>query len=436
MIDLVHTPRRPQLPSLTGARWWAALCVFVLHSLVFLQVYPFQKSELFATIHRFIPMQLGSAGVTFFFILSGFLIYWSNSHIRSVNEVARYLLRRVAKIYPTHLLSLCLFVAASATVTAHGVSLVLDFSRLELWLPNALLIHTWRPEWATLGGMNTPSWSLASEMLFYLSFPLFVPLFRKVHGRGNWIGLAGTYLASISLLTCVHLFAPGYKDTENFFVPRLWKGDISPIAEFHASEIFFEQPEIPVDMTYFLAYYFPVTRLLDFFLGVFAAKLIIERQWRNTRLAWPMILLLAGYAATWHLPVAFKMSVTMSLPMAFVIATLAARDLAGVSGFIGSKRSVFFGDISFAFYMVQFPVMVAMQRYVIAGGMYGFLGWLGFALLALVLSIALAWAVFRLVDAPLMSLVSSRSPRIAAHFCTDVAVLFTTAGAKQGSMIR
>ena len=97
----------------------------------------------------------------------------------------------------------------------------------------------------------------------------------------------GTYLASISLLTCVHLFAPGYKDTENFFVPRLWKGDISPIAEFHASEIFFEQPEIPVDMTYFLAYYFPVTRLLDFFLGVFAAKLIIERQWRNTRLVWP-----------------------------------------------------------------------------------------------------------------------------------------------------
>ena len=149
-----------------------------------------------------------------------------------------------------------------------------------------------------------------------------------------------------------------------------------------------------------------------------------------------MILLLAGYAATWHLPVAFKMSVAMSLPMAFVIATLAARDLAGVSGFIGSKRSVFFGDISFAFYMVQFPVMVALQRYVIAGGMYGFLGWLGFALLALVLSIALAWAVFRLVDAPLMSLVSSRSPRIAAHFRTDVAVLFTTAGAKQGSMIR
>ena len=135
--------------------------MFALHSLVFLQVYPFHKSALFATIHRFIPMQLGSTGGTFFFILSGFLIYWSNSHIRTGTEVRHYLLRRVTKIYPTHLLALVLFVVPSATFTAHGV---------------------------TLGGMNTPSWSLVSEMLFYLSFPLFVPLFRRIRGRGNWVG--------------------------------------------------------------------------------------------------------------------------------------------------------------------------------------------------------------------------------------------------------
>ncbi|MHA6556259.1 acyltransferase family protein [Corynebacterium pyruviciproducens] len=162
--------------------------MFALHSLVFLQVYPFHKSALFATIHRFIPMQLGSTGGTFFFILSGFLIYWSNSHIRTGTEVRHYLLRRVTKINPTHLLALVLFVVPSATFTAHGVKLVLDFSRLALWLLNALLLHTWRPAWATLGGMNTPSWSLVSEMLFYLSLPLFVPLFRRIRGRGNWVG--------------------------------------------------------------------------------------------------------------------------------------------------------------------------------------------------------------------------------------------------------
>ena len=51
--------RRPNLPSLTGARWWAAMLVYVLHALVFLPVYPFQKSELFRQIHTVVPMQLG-----------------------------------------------------------------------------------------------------------------------------------------------------------------------------------------------------------------------------------------------------------------------------------------------------------------------------------------------------------------------------------------
>jgi peptidoglycan/LPS O-acetylase OafA/YrhL len=69
--------KRGDLPSLTGARWWAAFAVFVLHALVFLPVYPFQKSSTFETIHNFVPMQLGAAGVTFFFVLSGFVIYWS-----------------------------------------------------------------------------------------------------------------------------------------------------------------------------------------------------------------------------------------------------------------------------------------------------------------------------------------------------------------------
>ena len=83
-IPLMHTetnlmePRaqtRPELPSLTGARWWAAFAVFVLHALVFLPVYPFQKSMLFRAIHPpLVPMQLGAAGVTFFFVLSGFII--------------------------------------------------------------------------------------------------------------------------------------------------------------------------------------------------------------------------------------------------------------------------------------------------------------------------------------------------------------------------
>ncbi len=91
--DIAHT--RPALPSLTGARWWAAFAVFLLHALVFLPVYPFQKTELFRRIHYFVPMQLGAAGVTFFFVLSGFIIYWS---FRPGASIARFYWRRILKI--------------------------------------------------------------------------------------------------------------------------------------------------------------------------------------------------------------------------------------------------------------------------------------------------------------------------------------------------
>ena len=396
--------KNQNLPSLTGARWWAAFAVFLLHALIFLQVYPFQKTELFATIHRFVPMQLGSAGVTFFFILSGFLIYWSNQHL-TVQKTPNYLLRRVTKIFPTHLIGVGLFFLASYSLTTGWV---LDFSRLQLWLPNVLLVHTWVPSWTNLATLNVPDWSLVSEMLYYLTFPLLIPLVRRIHGRGNWVGLAVTFACSLAIITTVHLVAPGSKETANFFVPILWDGSVSPVADVHAHHLWFERASGTVDMTYWLSYYFPLTRFFEFYLGVFAAKLIGEKQFTYTRILPPLALLAVSYVATWWVPLAFKMSVVMSLPMTLVIATLAARDIAGKTGWIGSETSVLLGNISFAFYIVQFPVMVAVQRYILAGHELGFGVWAGAAALCFVVSVALSWVVYTFVDAPLMRAVSGR----------------------------
>ena len=410
--------RRPNLPSLTGARWWAAILVYVLHALVFLPVYPFQKSELFRQIHTVVPMQLGSAGVTFFFILSGFLIYWSNSEVSGVSDALYYCRRRLTKIFPMHLITLVMFVLASATVTASSITWALSFDRLKVWLPNALLIHTWNPDWAVLGGMNVPSWSLCAEMLFYLTFPLFVPLVRCVRGRGNWWALGAMFAVSLGIITVVHLLADGPKTTENFFVPRLWPQDVSPVADVHADPVWFSQDHIPVLQSYWLSYYFPLTRLVEFYLGVFAAKLVWEKQFRNTDLILPLILLGMSYGTTWFVPIAFKMSVLMSLPMTYVIATLAVRDIEGVSRFIASPLSVLLGNISFAFYMVQFPVMVFVQRYFVAGGEYGFFGWLLAAVGSFVLSVALAWVLFTFVDDPLMRATARKPARRPAHAAT------------------
>lgn len=390
--------RRPALPALTGARWWAAFAVFVLHALVFLPVYPFQKSELFRRIHQVLPMQLGAAGVTFFFVLSGFIIYWS---FRPGSSVGGFYWRRVLKIYPTHL------VAAAAFVVVASVPL----HRLVVWLPNLALVHTWVPKWTTVGGLNVPSWSLCAEILFYLSFPLLLPLVRRIPTHRLWLALAVLFLAIALLHTGFYVWVDGPKGIANAFAPRLVPGEVSPHHELHASPAWFAQPDIPVSPSYWLSYNFPASRLPEFFLGVLAARLVLEGRWRTTGMLVPSAALVVAYFATFVVPVNYKMSVLLVVPMTAVVATLAARDLAGVRGLNAAPPMVWLGKISYAFYLIQFPVMVLVTRLFIGGGQFGFLGWLGWAVLCLLLSVLAAALIFHLVDEPLMRRFGRRAGR-------------------------
>ncbi|NUS45262.1 MAG: acyltransferase [Mycobacteriaceae bacterium] len=390
-------PRRADLPSLTGARWWAAFAVFVLHAVVFLPVYPFQKSELFATLHRWIPMQLGAAGVTFFFILSGFIIYWSFPAGGSISGFYR---RRMLKIFPTHLVAAVAFICL-ASVPLH---------RLVVWLPNLFLVHTWAPKSTTLGGLNVPSWSLCAEVLFYASFPVLLPLVRRIRGDRVLWWLGGLLLAILALHTAYFLWAPGPKGIANAFAPRLVPGDTSPNFELHASPAWFRQPDIPVQPAYWLSYYFPLSRLPEFFLGVLAARMVSENRWRPVAMTLPLAALAAAYAATWVVPVNYKMSALLAGPMTVVVATMAARDLAGIRGLNASPRMVWLGNVSYAFYLIQFPVMVVVTRYGIGGHRFGFAGWLGWTAVCAALSLAAAAAVYRWVDVPVMRRFARRSP--------------------------
>ncbi|KAA0020147.1 acyltransferase family protein [Antrihabitans cavernicola] len=392
------TRSRPALPSLTGARWWAAFAVFLLHALVFLPVYPFQKSELFRKIHFFVPMQMGAAGVTFFFVLSGFIIYWS---FKPGSSVPRFYWRRVLKIYPTHLVAAAVYIVV-ASVPLH---------RLVVWVPNLLLVHTWFPKTTTVGGLNVPSWSLASEMLFYFSFPILLPLIKRIRTEHLVRAMVIVFLFVLALHTAYFLFVDGPKGIENAFAPRLVPGNVSPVFELHSSPAWFAQADIPVAPSYWLSYNFPPSRLPEFFLGVLAARMVLEGRWRYTKMGPPLTLLAIAFAATWVVPVNYKMSALLLAPMTAVVATLAARDLQGIPGLNSSRRMVWLGNVSFAFYLIQFPVMVLVTRLFIGGHQFGFLGWLGWASLSLVLSTVAGGLLYHFVDLPLMTRFSGRRGR-------------------------
>ncbi|MEO9328614.1 acyltransferase family protein [Gordonia aurantiaca] len=383
--------RGVRLPSLTGMRWWAALAVFVLHTLVFLPVYPFYGSERYWNIAEAVPMQVGAAGVAFFFVLSGFIMYWT----RRDDDTARgFIWRRVKKIYPTSIVAVILLLLV----------VPVPLGRTDTWVPCLFLIQTWWPNWTSLGGLNVPAWSLASEMLFYATFPFLVPLMDRIRERYVPLAIAAVFAAIVALHTMYLLFADGYKGTENFYGARMPAELPATTQEYgyNATPEFFAQDYIGYsEQAYWLSYYFPLTRLPEFFLGVLVARLVISGKWRNTNLWWPLLALAASFGATWFVPVNYKMSVLILLPTAAVIATACVRDVTSRKGLNATRPMVWLGDVSYGFYLLQYPVMVILTKYLLAGRSLGFWGWLGACVLAFLGSLAAAAVVYHFIDKPI-----------------------------------
>ncbi|MFC1444296.1 acyltransferase [Streptacidiphilus sp. N1-10] len=181
---------RDRLPSLTGLRFWAALLVVAYHLSRQYHRLPLVSSLVW----------YGRDGVTFFFVLSGFVLAWSYAGAAAVPARVFYR-RRFARVWPLHVLATGF--ALAVTAAAGGL---LPW-RAALWsLP---LLQAWAP--STVYGGNPAAWSLSAEAWFYLLLPaLLRALLRRGDralallaaaaccvGVGLW--LAGAYMGSPAL---------------------------------------------------------------------------------------------------------------------------------------------------------------------------------------------------------------------------------------------
>ncbi|MFI5784011.1 acyltransferase family protein [Nocardia sp. NPDC051570] len=386
----------PTLPSLTGARSLAAFAVFLFHTAL-LQLFPFQQSGSGKLLKDLFSPQLGALGVAFFFLLSGFIIDWS---FREGESSRAFYRRRALKLFPTHAI-------AALTVV---VVLSVPLSNIEAWLPNLLLFNEWTLHWHTTAELNAPSWSLSSEWLFYLLFPLAIPLMRKIRGNSLWwmVGLFTVLLTATHL--AIYLFvSPGLTMAPMQPIPV--SPDYTWLTRYHMKETLVDSGAAT---SMWLSYQFPLTRLLEFFVGVTFSRLVKSGIWRNTNLTWPLLSSACCYALTYIAPLTFRFSLLTVLPLSALIATLAVRDIRGLSGWLGNKTTVWLGNISFAFYMAQFPVMAIMQRNFVKGrAVDNFAGYAEWAFLAFVVSIIAAAGMYHLVEKPIMARWARKKPAIA-----------------------
>ncbi|MFI6330227.1 acyltransferase family protein [Micromonospora chersina] len=341
--------RATRLPSLTGLRWIAALLVFAFHVATMRIV---AEPGVKAVLDR--AFALGLSGVEFFFVLSGFVLVWS---YRDGEPRRRFLRRRLAKIYPNH-------------VVTFAVALAVAFWFADPVAPwaaigNLLLVQAWIPLDGYFYSVNNVSWSLSCELAFYLCLPLVLPWLRRAR-----VGVLWAVVVAVPLL-----------------ILALWPAQLL----------------VPEESRWWFTQIFPVTRSVEFWMGAAAAELLRRGRWRGPNLAAASLLFVAVWVVAAQWIRAEFWAALLAAAYLLVITAAADADVRGRRTPWRARPMVWLGEVSFAFYLVHVLVMTTVLRLTGDWGT-GLRGWWGpLAVLGLLLlNLLLAAALHHGVEMPLM----------------------------------
>jgi peptidoglycan/LPS O-acetylase OafA/YrhL len=314
------------LHALTSLRFAAAALVVVGHS------GPFGLP-----VQTWRPFDLRQP-VSFFFILSGFILSYVYPSLPTWGARGRFLLARFARLWPAHLATFVLFcwLCRPPESSPPGV---------PDWLTgglNLLLLHSWVPIHQVYVSWNGVSWSISTEFAFYLAFAALLPCWRRV-----WPAALAVALALAAGLITVALWA-GLPEMGDFRA-------ISPNADG-------------------LLYTHPLARLFEFFLGMAAARLWqrVEPRLQTGRTVGTLLELAAlalAVAAMYYSSAAAEAAGRLPwpgeagriwlapaglavVPFALLIAVLAC-ERGWVSRLLAWRPFVLLGEISYAVYMLH-----------------------------------------------------------------------------------
>jgi peptidoglycan/LPS O-acetylase OafA/YrhL len=176
------TPTNRYLTTLTPLRGIAALLVLIFHSN--LMAFPFVPPGYTNLVSG------GWIWVDFFFILSGFIlfyVYGRDFHTGVVKGAYwKYIGARFARVYPLHFVTLiwCSIAAAIVHLLATGLdpflAPIFDLKSIPASLVMLQSMHLY-----DMTPLNTPSWSLSTEWWMYMLFPFVVPVLLRLSSPGK-----------------------------------------------------------------------------------------------------------------------------------------------------------------------------------------------------------------------------------------------------------
>ena len=305
---------RPSIPALTSLRFFAALVVVLHH-------YDARQGLLpFAIFDR------GYEAVTFFFVLSGFIltyVHCTGPDLRQLNVRSRaFMVARAARILPAYYLALGL--AAPFFLYSFFVAQTLAWPQLVGGLIAVpLLLQAWYPPTAVL--WNTPAWSLSVEAFFYALFPAICRLMGR-RSAGSALSLSFLAVVATSLLR------------QHFF---------------DASSAPFGTP------WHSFCAYFPVFHLPQFIFGMALGRCFIKHGTHSSR-ANEMLLLAGVIGLSVILFLQSHVSWLLSDPMLVIVFGSILFGSAAGAGFLTKALAtpvlVFLGEASYATYIAHGPI--------------------------------------------------------------------------------
>ncbi|WP_374417733.1 acyltransferase family protein [Klebsiella quasipneumoniae] len=357
---LTNTSRPPNLHSLTGMRIFAAVLVFLFHASLSKMLNPFQDEQV-ANYYAVFFKNAGWLGVSFFFILSGFVLTWS-ANPNQTN--GRFWLKRLGKIFPNH-------------IVTWFVMLIFfnDFVKdSSAWLPNLFLVSSWSSNIDIFVSVNQPSWTLCSELLFYILFPFVFFLVRKIPNDLLLYALFGIFVGLVLTQLAISQFVSS--------TPQLQEWPLS-------------------EKQWWLSYNFPPFRLYEFIAGMIMARLL-QAGWR-LKLSLPTcsFLVLGSYIVTYFLPFQYSLNLVTFLPLCLLISAGAQSDLAGRKTVLNASLTVWLGEVSFGMYMVHYIVLIAAKK-IMGGELYSTASSLIIIFMCLCSSLFVGFLLHRYIEMPVM----------------------------------
>jgi peptidoglycan/LPS O-acetylase OafA/YrhL len=306
-----------KLEQLTSLRFFAALMIVFHHA-----------DGMFGIGRA--PVNLGQ-GVSFFFVLSGFILAYVYPSLDSGREIRRFWLARFARIWPTYL----------ATFLIVYDLLLFEWEPLT-GLTHLAMVQAWIPLSVFYVSYNGPAWSISTEVFFYLVFPLLI----RDWARTWQVKLGATIALLVALMALTNaLHLPQHEDR-------------SLNATVHG-----------------MIYINPLARLLEFVTGM-----VLARFWGGTRApsaVWTFaeIAALLGCGAAMYYTPHFASMMRKPLGdaavmwmthsgsfLAFGVAVFVMAQGAGaISRLLRLRPFVLLGEISFAMYLLHQTLFIVWR---------------------------------------------------------------------------